>query len=269
MLLSHREGVEMITGYDEKYNVVVKSNDLITKSRFSLSLQQQRIILFMISKINPFDEDFSELEFDIKDFCRACCIDGQNGQYYITLKEHIKSISDKSIWIKLADGRETLLRWIEKPYIDEKNGTIRLRMDRDMKPFLLDLKKNFTEYELIFTLYFKSKYSIRLYEYIRAVFGNHKREKAEIILSLDDFKSRVDAETYTEFFNLNNRVLKPTVKEINQHSDMCLDYELLKHGKKVSAVKFIISHKTSDEVLKLYQAIEDKEHKGQQTFFGV
>ena len=53
MLLSHREGVEMITGYDEKYNVVVKSNDLITKSRFSLSLQQQRIILFMISKINP------------------------------------------------------------------------------------------------------------------------------------------------------------------------------------------------------------------------
>lgn len=259
----------MITGIDDKYNIVVKSNDLITKSRFSLSLQQQRIILFMISKINPFDEDFHELEFDIKDFCRACCIDGKNGKYYITLKEHIKNIADKSIWIKLPNGKETLLRWIEKPYIDEKKGTIRLRMDRDMKPFLLDLKKNFTEYELIFTLYFKSKYTIRLYEYIRAIHGNRQRDFAEITLSIDELKDKIDANTYTEFFDFNRRVLKPTVKEINEHSDMYIDYELLKHGKKVSAIRFTITHKTQSEILALYQAIEEKEHNGQQTFFGV
>lgn len=258
----------MITGADDKYNIVVKSNDLITKSRFSLSLQQQRIILYMISKINPFDLDFSELEFDIKDFCRACCIDSKNGQYYITLKEHIKNIADKSLWIKIDDGRETLVRWIEKPYIDEKNGTIRLRIDRDMKPFLLDLKKNFTEYELIFTLYFNSKYTIRLYEYIKAVFGNHNREKAEIILSIDELKNRIDGNTYKEFRDFNRRVLKPTVKEINEQSDMILDYELLKNGKKVSAIKFIIGHKSSEDVLKLYREIENKEHKGQITFFG-
>ena len=32
-------------------NVIVKSNELITQSRFDLSIQQQKIVLYMISKI--------------------------------------------------------------------------------------------------------------------------------------------------------------------------------------------------------------------------
>ena len=47
----------------EKYLVVkdqrvIKSNELIQKSRFDLSLQEQKIILYLISQISPFDEEF-------------------------------------------------------------------------------------------------------------------------------------------------------------------------------------------------------------------
>lgn len=37
---------------------VTKANDLIQKSRFNLSLQQQKIVLYLISQVTPFDEDF-------------------------------------------------------------------------------------------------------------------------------------------------------------------------------------------------------------------
>ena len=107
---------------------VVKANDLIQKSRFSLSLLQQKIVLYLISQITAFDTDFKEYEFDIREFCQVCGIDFDNGGNYGYLKEQIKAIADKSLWIKIQD-EETLLRWIEKPYINKKNGTIRIRLD--------------------------------------------------------------------------------------------------------------------------------------------
>ena len=38
---------------DQQYALVVKSNELIRKNRFSLSLTEQRIVLYLISKIKP------------------------------------------------------------------------------------------------------------------------------------------------------------------------------------------------------------------------
>ena len=53
---------------------VVKANDLIQKSRFNMTLQQQKMILFLISQVSPFDEDFKVYEFSIQEFCRVCGI---------------------------------------------------------------------------------------------------------------------------------------------------------------------------------------------------
>ena len=146
---------------------VRKRNDLITKSRFSLSLQEQKIVLFLISKIKPTDTDFQEYTFSIKDFCEACMSENLGGKDFEEVKEAIKNIADQSLWVKMDDGRETLLRWIEKANIEA--GMIRIRLDNDLKPYLLQLQRNYTTYELIFTLGFKSKYTIRLYELIQSL----------------------------------------------------------------------------------------------------
>ena len=45
------------------------------------------------------------------------------------LKAAIKEIADKSLWVRLDNGKQTLLRWIEKPYIDEGKGTVEIRLD--------------------------------------------------------------------------------------------------------------------------------------------
>ena len=117
-------------------NRVTKANELIQKSRFNLSLQQQKIVLYLISQITPYDEDFKLYDFSIPEFCRVCGIDCNNGKNYKDLKTALKEIRDKSIWVTLPDGRETTLAWIEKPYIEPKNGVVQVRLDKDMKPYL-------------------------------------------------------------------------------------------------------------------------------------
>lgn len=234
---------------------VTKANELIQKSRFSLSLQQQKIVLYLISQISPYDDDFKIYEFSIQEFCRVCGIDETSGGNYQILKDAVKDIADKSLWITIEEDEETLLRWIEKPYINKKNGVIKIRLDNDMMPFLLQLKQNFTSYELIWTLHFKSKYTIRLYELVKSIHF-HDLDSYTREFPLEELKRMLGAETYKTYQAFKERVLIRAVQEINDYSDKTLSYEVIKSGRAVSKIKFTVSSKSSIEAAKIRSDIE-------------
>lgn len=227
--------------------LVVKSNDLIQRSRFELTAQQQKVVLFLASKVNAWDEDFSEYEFNIQDFCQLCGIDTTSGGNYKALKKTIKEIADKSLWVTLPNGSETLLRWIEKPYLDERSGTIRIRLDKDMKPYLLKLQGNYTQYELIWAIQFKSKYSIRLYELIKSIHYN-ELHSYERVFTMEELRKALGAENaYPEWKNFKARVLEPATQEINKYSDNKIQYSPITQGKTVTRVWFRVESKLDAE----------------------
>lgn len=246
---------------------VRKANALIQKSRYNLSTQQQKILLYLISQIRPYDEDFKLYEFDILDFCKVCGIDSTSGKNYETLKQQIKQIADKSYWITLEDGdTETLLRWIEKPYIKKRSGVIQIRLDNDMRPFLLKLKEHYTKYELIYTLRFRCKYSIRLYELIKSVHF-HDLDPYTVRYTVEDLAGLIGAERYKEYRDFKHRALLPAVQEINEFSDKTLTYTEIKTGRKVTAIELVISSKDSFEIIKLRDRIEKELGTDQMTLW--
>lgn len=236
-------------------NTVVKANELIQKSRFSLSLQQQKVVLYLISQITPFDEDFKLYEFSIVEFCKVCGIDYDSGKNYADLKAAIKEIADKSVWIRLANGKQTLVRWIEKPYIDDNSGLIQIKLDADMKPYLLQLKENFTQYELLWTLNFKSKYTIRLYELVKSI-HYHELDTYSRDFTLEELRGMLGAETYKTYQTFKVRVLEPSIEEVNQYSDKNVSFEPIKNGRAVSKIRLTISTKNTVDRLKLQSEIE-------------
>jgi len=239
--------------YADRYKIVVKSNELIQKSRFDLTLQQQKIVLYLISQINAWDADFKLYKFNIADFCKMCGI--ENKWYYTELKKAIQDISNKSLWIRRADGIQTLVRWIEKPYINEREGTIEIKLDNDMKPYLLLLKKNFTQYELFWILMFNSKYSIRLYEVIKS-FHYNELESYTKQVNLNDLKRMLGAEHYIKYKDFRVRVLDNAISEINRYSDKIVEYKPIKNGRAIEQIEFTIQTKETMERIKLYSEIE-------------
>lgn len=205
-------------------------------------MQEQKIILYLITKIKAEDTDLQLYEFKIKDFCEVCGLDMTSGKNYSMLKDTIKKLSDKSNWVTIKNeilGEvETLLRWIEKPYIDKKSGTIKIRLDRDMKPFLLELKEKFTVYNLYYILAMKSKYSIRLYEILKS----YEYQKS-CVFEIEEFKKLLCAETYKLFGHLKEKVLDISLREINDYGDIYTSYEIEKQGRKFHKIKFIIKSK--------------------------
>ena len=135
-----------------------------------------------------------------------------------------------------------------------------------MKPYLLQLKKNFTQYELIYTLQFKSKYTIRLYELIKSI---HYRELEEYkrVFKTEEIKELLNGEKYTQYRDFKQRVLLPSIKEINENSDKEVFINEIKKGKKVEYIELLVKTKSLDDRLKLRADIETNLGLDQLTFW--
>jgi len=232
---------------------VVKYNSLIQKSNFELSAQQQKIMMYLISKIKSDDDVFMTADFEIIEFCEVCGIHFESGKNYKDIQDAIGSMAEKILWVRLDNGDKTILRWIEKPYINETTGKMRVKLDDLLKPFLLHVKNNYTQFELLNTLAMKSKYSIRLYEILRSY-----EYKKSFTFSVDELKELLNAANYKLFKDFRVNVLNLAMNEINELSDLNVSYELLKEGRAYSSVQFAISLKLDlDERFAAWKNIQD------------
>jgi plasmid replication initiation protein len=232
--------------------IVVKANHLIQKSRFNLSLEEQKIILYLISKIKPEDQEILKYTFSIKDFCQICGFNDKSGGNYAYIKQTLKGLRDKSVWIKMNDKREAILAWIDHVIIDENSGNVEIKINEIMKPFLLQLKEQFTQYELIYTLGMKSRYSIRLYELLKSYEYLHGHT-----FEIEELKSRMNAEHYKAFPDFNRNALSIALREINSLTDLDVNYSIIREGRRFAKIKFWIKLKKDlDRRMEVWKQIE-------------
>ena len=229
--------------HKQTYNIV-KSNDLIQKSRFDLTLSEQKIVLRLIQMIQPQDEEFKYYSFDIQEFCDICGIDRLSGGNYAYIKNTIQKLRDKSFYIDI-DGKEVICSWINKARLEKSSGTIEIRLDDDLIPYLLHLNDKFTVYSFYNILAMKSKYSPRLYELLKS-----EQYKRCFNYDLSDLKRLLNAERYELYGNFKQKVLDIALKEINETTDIYVEYEPIRTKKKYTAIRFTVRAKTTDENVK-------------------
>ena len=233
--MDDKEALEIAKSREYK---VSKSNDIIQRARFDLSLMEQKMIAYIVSKIKPTDKVLQEYVFDIREFCKICGIDWNNGGNYDYIKTILKKLRDRSVWITLDDGSETTVSWVNKVTTNKRSGSVKIRLDDDMHPYLIDLTDRFTCYELYNTLPMKSQYSIRIYELLKSYEYIGKK-----IFEIDDLKKKLFAEHYVNFKEFRVKVIEIALKEINEYTDIKVDYETICKGRKVIKVQFLINAK--------------------------
>jgi plasmid replication initiation protein len=225
--------------------LVVKSNDLIQLNRFELSLPEQKTVAYICSMIQPMQTEESgfqlEYEFKIREYCKICGIDYDNGKNYQDVKATLKKLRDKSMWLTLPDGSETTVGWLAKATTNKKSGIAHIKLDEDMVPYLFDLKQKFTQYQLYNVLGMKSAFSVRIYELMKSYSFRHT-----ITFELDELKKLLmveDVKSYNRFPDFRRKVLEKAQLEINELTDINIEFEPIKTGRKVTSIKFIIEEK--------------------------
>ena len=221
---------------------VYKTNEFIQKARFDLTLTQQKLILFAISKINKSSENFEKITINLKEFQDICNVTHKD---YTGLKQDLTDINKKCWWVTVKDENnrvaDCLVQWFSFVKVYKDTSIIELEFHQILKPYLLELSDRFyTSYELQNVLSFKSAYSIRLYELFKSLSNNESW-----FFTVDSLKEYLNCqEKYPVFKDFKKRILEPCLTEINQCSDLFITYTTEKNGRKIEKVVFSIAKKS-------------------------
>ena len=216
---------------------VAISNEIIQKARYELGKTEQKVLLYMVSKIKPLDFGDEVYTFNAKNCCEVCNFNTDGGWYSQTVKEIMVNLKTKPIIIPLGGRRKLITSWFNDAVIDEETGEFKITFSKILMPYLYELKKNYTSFALEYVVAMKSEYGIRLYEYLKSVVY----QGIVNTISLEEFREKVGCEgKYTQSSDLRARVIEPALKDINDFSDLKVSYKFIKTGKKVSHIEFMM-----------------------------
>ena len=213
---------------------VVKANSLIEAS-YRLTLDEMRLLALTIGTMNP-KSDQQVFEFSVSEFVNQFP-DVNADRAYTQIKSAIERISER--WVKTEDERHvTKFRWVSSQTYFKKEGRFRIALTNEIMPYLTQLKGQFTQYQLNHISGFTSVHTMRFYELLT----QYKRVGQRYI-TIEDLKKWLQLEDkYNLWAELQRWVIKPSLNEINEKSDLFVEYEPIKKGRKVTGIEFRITH---------------------------
>jgi Initiator Replication protein len=240
-------------------HIFVQSNDFIrAKYKENMSFWEFMIFGKMCTMIAPEDEDFKEYTIFIKDLIGLLGITDGGGVYKYVL-EAASRLLDKRVIVSYKDdtGRRMVLETnlvagFSKPEKLIKNEPvfINITFHPQLKPFLLQLQRDFTKVDLRNYKFLRTGTSIRLYHLLKQYFG---RRQYNVEVPLDELKEMLGvANKYDLYGHFKAAVLEEAQKRLIETTDISFAYQEVKVGKKVAAIVFHIKENAAG-----YSTVED------------
>ena len=208
------------------------SNALI-ESRHELTTLQKKIMLFLISRVSKRDEPFQQYTLKISEFADTSNV--VSPQLYSRIRQSTAELLMKVYEIEETDGVLQVGMLSSAKYLEGK-GTVQIRFDPSLMPYILALKERFTFVPLRHVLGFRSIHSIRVYEMLRQF-----RSPGYFVISIYDLKYRLCVENkYIKYAAFKKYVLLQAQKEL-RGTDCEFTFEEFKKGRRIDRVKFLIA----------------------------
>ena len=228
---------------------VVKHNQMI-EARYSMSIMEQRILLFLISQLNFDSQSITQVQISTTDLIKFFDISNQ-GSAFTSIRNACQSLM--SCKIDLSNTEEVhLINIFGEIYHKKGSGVINANFYPKIMPYLAELKSHFTKYKLSAVAKFKSEYSIRIYELLKMHEYQASNNNFFKIIEMSTLRKILGiTNKYKNFNNFETDVLKRASKEINEKSDINIEYKKLKTGRVITEIKFICTSKNKINNLNL------------------
>jgi plasmid replication initiation protein len=233
--------------------LVKKSNQLI-EARYNFTVWEMRFFLSVIAQIHRDDDDFKVYRVWFRDIVKTFGLN-KNHNSYDLLRDGANKLMDKSFYVRYEDSgnqresRYHILRKIDYSTLGKEEGRVEsqefidITIEQEMKPFLLQLQRNFTTYDLR-NIVKLGVYPIRIYELLKQYETFGKRT-----LGYEELKTMLELEHYSAFGTFYQRIITPAVEEINKNTDLYVyEVDKIKEGKKVVALEFLFRRKNEEEL---------------------
>ncbi|MCP3659066.1 MAG: replication initiation protein [Bacteroidetes bacterium] len=163
-------------------NKLIRQHNGLTGAKYNLTPIQKDIIYLLLSQIKEIDEPDKIYKFHIS----ALYTKNRRGVNYTRIKEDIDELLKQKIEIKKLTG------WLKFPAVVssieyvEKEGMFELEISSKLRPYLFNLKNNFTTFWSETALNIKSTHAKRIYEML-----SQYKDTGFLKISIRDLKERL------------------------------------------------------------------------------
>lgn len=243
--------------------VVAQSNNILG-ARYELTETEQKIILLAIAQVDSInDDEFFIYRVTIPELEKYLGVELKQQQ----LKETCRRLLQRVITIQTQSGWR-MFQWINRAEYFNGENAIEFKISDDIKPYLLKLKGNFTKLQLENAIKFNSKYTIRFYQFLMKLQNTTERKER---YELDDlYKMLMLPKTLRSFGNFRQKVLDPSIKEINEKSEIKASYEIGRTGRKYTNITLSYTTKQTEKTTEARRkAMKKYTNKQLEKFKGV
>jgi plasmid replication initiation protein len=209
---------------------IVKKSNALARAHWSIeSVWEPRLVALLASKVRTTDTDFQVYEIPVSEILR-----GSSGQDYREIETVVDKVMSRVLTIKDENGW-TKYNVFSRCRYKKKEGILQLGFHPDLKPHYLNLQERFVKWNLMEYLMLPSVYSQRIFEILKSW-----DDKPEVVIPLVDLYEMLDApKTLRRFSEFRIRVLEKAHKDILKNTDLRFEWEPIKKGRAVVAIRFI------------------------------
>lgn len=230
----------------------IKQSNRLIEANYYLSDREQKFILLYISQLDKNAPDFCQIELPISQIKEALKL----GQDYPKVLWNIcKNIMEKVLTLYDKFEGWYMTHWIQSVRYNSRKQTISLLFDKKLRPDLLQLQEAYVSADTALCLQFKGKYTARFYMLVRQYLRIGNR-----ILTIADIIQKFELpETYQKrISHIKDAVVDPSLTQIKARSDITFEYEYLKEGRRVTALRvYNIRLKEQEQEKKLQEQKQD------------
>ena len=218
-------------------DIQVRHSNVLTNARYEYSRTQLDLLYFIISKLRK-SQDSLVYELNISELSALT----KKPYYLPRLIEATEGMISRVFYSSSPEEGVKQFNMLQSCNYPPAPGTIKVKLNEDILPHLFDIKKNFTSLHLQAVLLLTSKFAKRIYPMCSQWKDKGETKKYEI----EDFKRMLNLidkegnEKLKEFNDLRKTVLDPSVKQINEHTELHISYELGKVGKRYKYITFTV-----------------------------
>lgn len=229
--------------------LVVKSNAL-NGAGYTINLVAQRVVLLAIIKARNSGTLIKAggiLRITAEDYRKYFICDRSTS--YSSLKSACESLYEADfLWTDNDEkNREKFnkSRFVQRASYVNDGSYIEVMFGSDVIPLITRLSEQYTEYELVQIKDLNSIYALRIFELLMQWSGTHITP----VIKLDDLRARlgIEEEQYKLMSNFKKRILDHAVNEINDNTNITVEYEQKKHGRTIIGFVFKFKTKKTEE----------------------
>ena len=215
-----------------KKEIVIKSNELNSKTVFN-SPNKSKIFALIICILQD-NQNQEYYSIRINELIRKLQLGKKNDVA-------IKKICDEMLTVTVDLSHNGIYNkyTVFSNINTKKGGYVSFEINSRIKPFIINQTQKFTKYLLKNIILLKSNYSIRLYELLKQYNSTNW-----LTIDVDELRNILNAtqKSYKEFMIFNRNIIKKSVNEINEKTDIFVSIENIKEGKVVKQLRFSIKN---------------------------